>query len=419
MDGKGSGILRLNGMKFSERGEGVLLRYLSEMLGFSYSVRLIPYQVNGDTFNQQEQLLVNNTVDMAVNSLTHTVRRFAMMQLSFPVNTYLERVAIPTPRLARRPFEPNRPFTSSAWAGVAFLLSLISLLMAGCQNLAIFSGAERRNSFCRREASFLSSWWTLAAMSCLQYGAGFSAPTRPSRAVLGFCCFIFTFLVSSYYSSVIHSFMALERPQLPYSSVRHGVETGRLRVGYPKGGVIERTLLSTRDPLVKMIVEGERHRQSHVDFWSRERDQLGAWLHAGPHHGFLISGNGLEAHRAIHGDGVCLLPELMHVRHSGPVYSRQFSHSRLLNLHLLKLRELGLLQRVAGKTHRIEIQSLCQLDAKSGGWEPLGLGDLSAVFALVPAGAAAALLVLAAERMVQLITRGSAVETEMPATQTP
>ena len=419
MDGKGSGILRLNLEKFSELGEGVLLRYLSEMLGFSYSVRLIPYRVNGDTFNQQEQLLANNTVDMTVTSLTQTVRRSSMMQFSFPINSFLDRVAIQTPQLARRPFEPKRPFSKSAWAGVAFLLSLISLWMAGCQSLAIFSAADRRHSSCRRETTFLSSWWTLAAMVCRQYGAGFSAPTRLSRAVLGLLCFVFTFLVSSYYSSVIHSFMALESPQLPYSSVRHGLETGRLHVSYPKGGVIERTLLSAQDPLAKMIVDGERDRQSQVDYWSRERDQLGAWLQPGPHRGFLISGTGLKAHRAIHGAGVCLLPELVMVRLSGMAYSRQFSHSRLLDLHLLRLRELGLLRRAASKAWRIGAQSLCQMDARSARWEPLSLEDLSTVFALVPTGVAAALLVLAVERMVHLIARVTALEHVMLATPIP
>ena len=414
-DENGGGVLSFDGEKLPETGEGLLLRYVSEVLGFSYSVRLVSDDTNQKSFNQQEQLLANNTVDMTANALTQTVRRSSMMRFAFPTTTFLDRVAIGTPRLSRRPFKPERPFSRSAWVGVTLLLTLISLWMAGCQALAIFSAADGRRSGCHREATFVLSWWALAAMVCRQYGSGFSAPTRPCRAVLGFLCVSFTFLVSSYYSSVIHSFMALESPQLPYSSVQHGLRTGRLQVSYPKEGVMERKVTSARDPLLQQIADAERARPAHVDFLSAQSDQLGTWLQAGPQHGFLLSEHDLEAYRALHGErgcSVCLLPELVSVRPSGLAYSRQFGHSRLLDLQLLRLRELGLLQHVTGQRRPPGVQPLCRMDAGSAQWQSLSLEDLSAVFALVPSGAALALLVLAAERMVHLIARLSAVEPE-------
>ncbi|XP_043221510.1 glutamate receptor U1-like [Amphibalanus amphitrite] len=405
MDGRGGGISNLRGMAFSEHGEGVLLRYMSETLGFSYSIRLVSHVPNGNSFNEQENMLANNSVDMTVNSLTQTVRRSSMMRFSFPTSTFQDRVAIQRPRVARRPFEPKRPFSRAAWIAVVLCVTLLALWMAGCQALAVFSTADGRRSAFRRELSFLAGWWTLAAMVCKQYGRGLPVPTRVSHAVFCFLCFGFTFLVGSYYISVIHSFMALDRPQLPYSTIRQGLETGSLSVGYNKGGVMERKILTARDPLLQLIAKHEHARPSGVDFWSQESDQLGAWLRAGPHHGFLLAEEDLETHQALHPDSscnICFLPELVSTRPSGVAYSHQFRHSRLLDLQLLRLRELGLLQRVAGR--RREPAALCQLRAEPARWQPLGLEDLSAVLALVPLGIAAALVVLAAERAVHLIS---------------
>ena len=361
---------------------GELLLTLQDCLGFDYE--LIPV-LSSQPWDAMAALVAAGGADVASVLLMATADRQGVLRFSQPAQQVRVGVALRRPRLRADSGQVLRPFTNTAWIGVAVLLALLSVSLLLARRLERLADGQTGAD------SALDVAFAMIGLVC-QQGTELELRRAAARMVL-LSGLLGTFVLHVTYSAVLLSFLAVHVPELPFDSLEELRAADGWRYSALNSALRERSPMPGPEP--DTLADG--YKESVLRFREDERVAV------------AVTADTLAYSMGCRGENTstcpfCVMPQQTSKTYRSLAFRRDFPHYQLFNELVMRLKASGSIQRLEAAAQRNGLKEfMCPGpdDVIDPVQQSIGISDLYQCFAMLAVGIILSVAVLVIERTVK------------------
>ncbi|XP_039611986.1 probable glutamate receptor [Polypterus senegalus] len=356
-----------------------ILKYLSNKLGFEYSVQLVKDNAYGrqdvkGNWNGMIGEVVRNEADLAVAPLTITAAREKSIELSKPFMQTGIGIILKKNDISSGPnfFEFLNPFSKETWIGILIAYASTSICLFIVARLSPCQWNEPKND--ENQFTFMNSLWYAIGALTLQ-GAGPQPKAFSVRVISGIWWLFSVALLASYIAN-FSSILGTNSAKLTIETFDDLVKQDVIEYGTMQYSSTLNFLKTSKHPTYQMIYDHIERRKTTVPSMDEGIRKAREGKYA-----FIGESVSLDLAVARHCDLV-RVPEVIGMRGYGIAGPKDSPFVKNLSIAILEMSESGDLDYLREKWWA----STCETEGQDGRLAPLRPHQLGGIFVLLTIG---------------------------------